>query len=142
LLDSKGRFEFQETEEKEKGTKLCRIIGKRAIGKESLQLETNDGRTIVEKKSSLKPGDSILLSVPEQKISKEIRLDKGAMVYIVAGEHSGGIAKVKEVVEGTMNRPKLVSLEQKESSFLTVADNVFVVGENKPEISFKVEKDE
>jgi len=44
------------------------------------------------------------------------------------------MAKVKEVIAGTMKRPKLVSLEEKDSSFLTVARNLFVVGEAKAEI--------
>jgi small subunit ribosomal protein S4e len=138
LFDRKGRFELQEVSAKEKGLKLSRVAGKRAVKKGLIQLETSDGRTITEKKSSLKPGDSMLIALPGQKIMKEIKMGKGSVVYIVGGEHAGETAKVKEVIAGTMKRPRLVLLEEKDSQFLTVAENVFVVGEKKPEISLKV----
>jgi small subunit ribosomal protein S4e len=142
VLDNRGRFELQEIAEKEKNIKLCKIVGKKTVKKGIVAIETNDGRTISSKKSSLKPDDSILISIPEQKIQKEIVLGKGKLVYIVGGEHAGEIAKVKEVIAGTMKRPKLVSLEEKEHSFQTTAGNVFVVGESKPEIKLKVSQDE
>ena len=142
VLDNRGRFELQEIPEKEKGIKLCRIVGKKTVKKGLIAVETNDGRTISNKKNSLKPGDSILISIPEQKIQKEIALEKGKLVYVVSGEHAGEIAKVKEVIAGTMKRAKLVLLEEKESSFQTIAENVFVVGESKPEIKLKGQQDE
>ncbi len=138
VFDKKGRFMLQEINEKEKDKKLCRIVGKKTVKTGAIQLETNDGRTLVEKKSTLVPGDSILIGLPGQKISKELKLGKGSLVYIVGGEHAGEIAKVKEVIDGTMKRPRLVSLEEKEGGFLTIAENVFVVGEGKPEIELKV----
>ncbi len=138
VLDSRGRFQLQEIDEKEAKVKLSKITGKRAGKKGIIQLETNDGRTISEKKTDLVPGDSILITLPEQKITKELKLGKGSTVYIVAGEHASELAKVKEVVKGTMKRPRLVELEEKDSSFLTVAKNVFVVGKEKPEINLKV----
>lgn len=138
VLDDKGRLEIQEIPEKEGAVKLCKVVGKKAVDNGMIQIETNDGRTIVGKKSALSCGDSILISVPGQKIEKELRLEKGSLVYLIGGEHASRIAKVKEVIGGTMKRPRLVSLEEKESSFLTVAENVFVVGVNKPEISLKV----
>tara|TARA_Y100000310_G_scaffold344074_1_gene454951 strand:+ start:2487 stop:3224 length:738 start_codon:yes stop_codon:yes gene_type:complete len=142
MLDKKGRFELQAITEKETASKLCKIIGKKTVKKGMIQLETNDGKTLLQKKSDLKPFDSILVSLSDNKILKEIKLDKGRIVYIVGGEHSGETAKVKDIIAGTMKRPKLVSLEEKDSSFLTVVDNIFVIGESKPDIGLKVKDNE
>jgi small subunit ribosomal protein S4e len=140
VFDEKGRFEPKPITGREKNLKLCRIVGKKTVKGNVIQLETNDGRAMRLKKSALKPGDSVLVSLPEQKVVKEIRLEKGSIVYVVGGEHSGEIARVKEVIPGTMKRPRLVSLQERESGFLTVAENVFVVGLKKPELDLEAAK--
>jgi len=129
IIDSKGRLKATKTEEK-KPTKLCKITGKKAKGKQ-FELNTNDGRTFIEKKTELKIGDTIKISLPEQKIIQELTEKKGNLVYVIGGSHSGKTAEIQEIEKGAINREKAVKLKSKEKEFKTIEKNVFVIGEKK-----------
>lgn len=133
VLDSKGRLKALKTEEK-KPAKVCKITGKKMKGKKKIQLNTNDGRTFIEKETELKVGDSIKISLPEQKIIEKLKEKKGSLVYVTGGSHSGQVAEIEEIIPGAINRFKTVKLKTKEKEFKTTEANVFVIGEKKPEI--------
>jgi small subunit ribosomal protein S4e len=133
LLDSKGRLKAKKIEEK-KATKLCKITGKKKIKGNKIQLNTNDGRTFIEKKTELKVGDTIKISLPEQKIIQELKEKKGNLAYVTGGKHAGEIAEITEIIKGSVNRYKTIKLKSKEKEFKTTEKNVFVVGEKKAEI--------
>lgn len=111
--------------------KICKVMGKRVVSKKAIQLATNDGRSFVEKKSDADVGDSLLVQVPEQKILRVLKESAEKMVFVVDGKHIGSIAKIKSIDEGTMGRPKLVTLQTADSEFKTVEKNIVVVGEEK-----------
>jgi len=133
VLDSKGRLNPKKTEEK-KAMKLCKITGKRMSKNKKIQLNTNDGRTFIENKTDLKVGDTIKISLPEQKITEKLVEKKGSLAYIIGGSHSGETAEIDEIIEGTINRNKTVKLKTKEKEFKTTEKNVFIIGEKKAEI--------
>ena len=137
ILDLKGRLKVIKTEEK-KPVKLCKITGKKINGKKQVQLNTNDGRTFIEKETELKLGDSIKISLPEQKILEKLPEKKGSLVYVTGGSHTGVQAQIEEIIPGTINRFKTVKLKTKEKEFKTTETNIFVIGEKKPEIELQV----
>ncbi len=132
IIDIKGRIKAIKIEEK-KPVKLCKITGKKMHGKK-IQLNTNDGRTFIENKTELKVGDTIKISLPEQKIIDKFTEKKGNLAYVTGGKHSGQTAEIQEIIPGTINRYKTVKLKTKEKEFKTTERNVFVVGEKKVEI--------
>jgi len=133
LFDRKGRLFPEEIKGKEKLVKLSKVVGKKTVKGKKIQIETNDGRNFVLEKTKLKIGDSVKISVPDQKILEEIELKQGALVYVCGGTHIGMIAKVREITPGTMKRPKLVTLKPEgEDEIQTIESNVFAVGEGKP----------
>ncbi len=135
VLDSRGRLNAEEVDLKDKAVKLCKIVGKKAVPSKKVQLETNDGRSMLQEKTKLKVGDSVKISLPDQKILDEFELKRGNIVYIIAGTHVGTTATVREISAGTMKRPKLITLKPQEGDEIqTVERNVFVIGEKKPEI--------
>jgi small subunit ribosomal protein S4e len=131
LFSRKGKIKAVEEDFSEK-RKICKVVGKKVLSKGVVQLATNDGRTFLEKKSETKVGDSLLVEVPEQKISKVLKLEPNKMVLVVDGTHVGDVAKLLEVLPGSMLRPKLVKLKTGSGEFRTVESNIFVVGEEKP----------
>ncbi|MBU2100085.1 30S ribosomal protein S4e [Candidatus Micrarchaeota archaeon] len=133
ILDSKGRLKTIKTEET-KPVKLCKITGKKVNGKKEIQLNTNDGRTFIEKETELKVGDTIKISVPEQKILEKIIQKKGNLAYVTGGSHAGEKAEIQEIIKGDINKYKTVKLKNKEKEFTTTAANIFVIGEKKAEI--------
>jgi small subunit ribosomal protein S4e len=116
--------------------KLCRIKDKTITKGGILQLNLHDGKNILieDKKVKYNTGDSILIQVPEQKITKHLRMDKGSIAMITGGQNIGRIAKVKDIIIRRTREPNKIICEEKEKEFEAIVDYVFVVGENKPEI--------
>jgi len=133
VFDSLGRIEFKEV--KEGKHKICKVLGKRTVKKGKTQIHTNDSRTFREKVDKIKVSDGILIELPGQKILKIFELKNGNTVYVFGGTHVSTVATVKNIVEGTMKRPKLLTLEDKEGNeFQTTENNVVVVGDKKAEL--------
>lgn len=135
-FDSAGRIEFRELDLKksEKLSKVCKVLGKTLLKKNVVQISTDDGR-IFRGVKGVSVGDSILIELPVQKIVSTIELKNGCIVFVSGGKHVGSIAKVKNIVDGTMKRPKLLALSDNEGNdFETTENNVIVVGLKKPEI--------
>ncbi|MEW6295415.1 MAG: 30S ribosomal protein S4e [Candidatus Diapherotrites archaeon] len=134
VLDGKGRIQLKEINPKEKNFKLCKITSKKALKKGLTQYGTNDGRSFIDKKPEYRKGDSLKIELPEQKIIERIELKKGNTAFMAGGKHVGTTGTIKEIIEGTQRREKIILIEGKEKEFRTKAENVFVVGEKKAEI--------
>jgi len=86
---------------------------------------------------SVKVQDSLLITVPDNKIEKHLKLEKGSMVFITGGSHAGEIAKLKEfhLFEGP--QADRVVLIHKKSEFETLKKYCFVIGKNEPLIKIR-----
>ncbi len=134
LFDNKGRIYAKEIEFKGKDFKVSKVTGKRKAKGGKTFITTGDGFTIPIEKEKIGVGDSVKISLPERKIEEVYEMKAGSSVFIVGGIHVGQSAKVHGIVEGNIQRQRLVSLEGEGNNFTTVEDNVFVVGKGKPEI--------
>ena len=139
LIDKKSRFFMKAIPAKNSGFKLVKVTGKHSLNGKQLQANTNDGRSfMIDAKKKLAVGTSLKISLPEQKISETFELAKGNLAFVFTGKRIGAIVEIKEVLPGTMRRGKLVVLKPKTGKeFQTVADNVFVVGKQKPEVEIE-----
>ena len=135
VFDEKGRLEFREVDAKGKLEKLVKIVGKRTLKGKKVQLRMNDGSIMVEPKGTFRVGDSLKISLPDNKILEHLEEKNGNLIYLIGGTHIGTFARMQNISEGTISKPKLVKLEQEKEEFQTVEDNVFVVGsKNTPAI--------
>ena len=139
---NKDGLKLVEIEEKEAGVKLCRVRGKRTIGKKGgklmMQLNLHDGRNIlVDEKEGKKyaTGDSLLLEMPKQKIVEVLKLEKGMSVLVFEGKNIGIVAKVKDMVVTKSKEPNKVVYEVGGRQSETIVDHVIVVGKTKPAVT-------
>ncbi len=77
--------------------KLCRIEGKKSIKGGKTQANLHDSRNVLLKKDAYKVGDSLLISLPEQKILKHFPLAKGAHALIIAGRNMGSEGRITSI---------------------------------------------
>jgi len=140
LLDKKARFAVKEIPAKSAGFKLVKVTGKKVVKGGKIQLGTNDGRVFAAgAKEKISIGDSLKISVPNQKILEVFAFEKGNTCFVFRGERIGEIAEIENVLAGTMKRGKLVMLKPREGGeFQTVAENVFLVGKKSIEIELEV----
>src|SRR3989338_7814186 len=127
VFDRKGRLVMEET--KNTKEKISKIVNRKIVKGNNLIAITNDGLQIQDKNKKIKVGDSIKISIPEGKLLAHYPLQKGSLVYIIAGKHAGEQEKILEMKEGSMTKPGLVLLEKKDNKFETITKNIMVLGE-------------
>jgi len=142
LFDSKGRVRLAKIDAKEALTKVCKVVGKTAAKKGRVQLRLHDGKSIRLDKTKLKVGDSVKISLPDNKILEELPLEKGQLVYMLTGKHVDKRAKIIEIFPGTINRTRSVALQEEKNKYQTTEKSLIVVGKDKPlvELEAKAEK--
>lgn len=94
-LNKKGKLALEKTDSQKQ--KTCKITGKRTAKGNKIQLTLHDGRTLTTEDNSYKTGDSVQISIPEQKINKHLKLEKGSTAYITGGKHAGTEGTVEKI---------------------------------------------
>ncbi len=132
VYDNLGRLDAVEIDRNEARRKLVKVTSKNLVRGGKIQLGFHDGKTLLTDDNTIRVGDSLLISVPEQKVEKIAKLDKGNLSYITGGQHTGEIAEIIDIIKGTITRPTQVLLKKGDEQFLTKKDYVFVIGEKEP----------
>ncbi|HLG24247.1 MAG TPA: 30S ribosomal protein S4e [Candidatus Nanoarchaeia archaeon] len=120
-LNNKGRLEVVKIKHDEAKSKPAKIVGKTMV-KGKLQLNLYDGKNITADKSDYKVGDSVLLSLPEQKIMKHLKLEKKAAILLTGGKHIGETGHVEDI-SGT----KIIYKDAKGEVVETSKEYAFVI---------------
>lgn len=121
--------------------KLCQINNKVFLNDGGIQISFNDGRNLVLSKDSAlsvdayDTRDTIKLEIPEQKILGHFKFTEGKYGLAVAGRNIGRHGKIVGIERATASKRATVSIQdQKGQTFRTVADYVFAIGDDEPEI--------
>jgi len=131
LRGERGMFFFKSIEPADR-KKLVRVENKTILKGNKQQLNFNDGSNRLEE-GAFKPGDSLILSIPEKKIEDRIEFKEGNLAVVVGGKHSGQTGKIKAIHVVRSSRPNRVIISGKED-FETIADYVFMIGRDEPAI--------
>ena len=125
VLDTNGRLRYRAISAEEAGWKVCRVEGKSTIKGGKTQVHLHDGRNIlVDDASEHKTGDSLKISLPDQKVFEHIKFGEGTRCMLVGGVHVGKLADVTDVIVKRSSMPNEVEFD----GFGTITDNVFSVG--------------
>jgi small subunit ribosomal protein S4e len=110
-------------ETSETKTKLCKIVDKKILRGNKLQLNLHDGRNIIAD-NSYKTRDSILIELPDQKIKHHLKFQKGMLALILIGKRAGEISEIEKI------ETDRVWLKNGEIPI----DGIMIVGKEKPMI--------
>ncbi|MFH1365355.1 MAG: 30S ribosomal protein S4e [archaeon] len=106
VLSEKGKFMIEEIKENESLKKISKIINKKMIGGEKIQINLMDGRNVLSNIKA-KVNDSVVFSFKEKKIEKILPLKEGVNVLVFAGKHAGK----KSMIDKVDNKKKMVELK-------------------------------
>ncbi|MCW1296297.1 MAG: 30S ribosomal protein S4e [Candidatus Parvarchaeota archaeon] len=135
ILNRKGRISLIKIDASE-NTKICKIIGKRTIPKNKIQLNLHDGRSILTNDNKYKVGDSLLISLPNQEIKQHLKFVEGSKVFVASGRHIGTIAVIEKIIPPKDTVPARVILRSDAGKiFETSKEYVYVIGTDKPMIN-------
>ena len=90
------KFKLEEVSGSEKDIKISKIIGKKVLGKNEIQINLSDGRNYLVKEN-FSVGDSAVVNLKENKIEKILKLKDGAKIEVISGKHLGQIGNIKEI---------------------------------------------
>ena len=127
-------------------SKLCRIENKTTLRKGHVQLNLHDGRSIIipvqdsrsPKEDVYKTRDTVKISIPTQKILGHLKFAEGAYAIVTSGRNIGRHGKIMKLEPSTAARTATALIEDPAGNrFETIADYLFVVGEEKPIIKIE-----
>jgi small subunit ribosomal protein S4e len=127
-------------------SKLCRIEHKTTLRKGHVQLNLHDGRSVVisvqdsrsPHEDTYKTRDTVRISIPAQKILGHLKFVEGAYAIVTSGRNIGRHGKIMRLEPSTAARTATALIEDPAGNrFETIADYLFVVGEDRPIIKIE-----
>lgn len=132
-LGPKGLF-LEKAEASDANKKLC-IIRKRYTTKGKVQcIALHDGRVIRlgKDKTEYKPGETVAIELPSQRIIGHFKVEKGANAVILSGRNMGVHGKIKEVRDREfMTEKSTVILESDGKDIETLKEYAMAIGPRK-----------
>jgi small subunit ribosomal protein S4e len=124
--------------EDEAKIKLCSVRSKTKVKGGRIQYGFHDGRSILDDKLGISPGDALLIEVPTQKVIGQAKLAKGSLGLILSGDRAGQLGTIADVKKGTISREKMVRISLPSGEAEIPSRLVFPVGTEKPMITVEV----
>lgn len=126
VVNRKG-LSVKEIGENDSKRKLCRIRGKKTVKGGRTQLNLHDGRNILADRDVYMVGDTVMISVPDQKILKHFRFEKGESAIVISGKNIGVTGKIIEIRKRkNMLEKAIVVIESKGGEIQTLRDYIMI----------------
>lgn len=143
LVPKKGKLIITKISKENAKQKLCQIKNKTTIKKGNLQLNLHDGKNIIvniknPKKPSedvYKVGDTLVISLPYQKIKGHLSMKEGNLAIITDGQHAGLVGKIIKIMILKKIKANRIRIKSEGKEIKTLKEYAFVIGKNKPEIT-------
>jgi len=123
-LGENKKMSFEEIDGKKADVNNIKIIGKKILGKDKIQLNLSNGRNILTKENAM-VGDSVVFNFKENKIDKIIKMEKGNQGFVIEGKHAGIKGKIEEIV--VRGGKKLAVIGEGESKIIVWIKNIIVI---------------
>jgi small subunit ribosomal protein S4e len=125
-LDRKGRLTPREITNEDSAKKIAKITNKHIGPGGKINITFHDGKNMTGD-NHLRVGDSAILQLPEGRLQKHLKLEKGAHCLITDGKHAGIVAVLEELIPRDTGKPAEAKVKADKGEFVTVARYLFVV---------------
>lgn len=133
VLLAGDRFVLHPIDADEAGRKMVQVVDKTTLKGGVTQLNLDDGNNI-ETDEQYDTKSSLVVTVPDLKVETEVPFVEDNLAYVRGGKHTGMVATVEEIRERAGTHPTQVVLDDGEETVETTVDNVYMVGEDEPEV--------
>lgn len=128
LLDKKGKLYAKRLDKKtDAEIKPLRIENKTKVNNKT-QLNLSFSNNLLVEKDTYKTGDTLVMSLSKKEVKAHLKLEKGALVYLIGGARIGEVGVI-ESIEG-----KKITANVGGQSIDTLKEYAFVIGKEKPVI--------
>lgn len=119
ILDERGHIQMKEIKDNKK--RISKIIGKKILNKNCLQINLFGGTNFLTKEK-YDINDSVLIDTAKNQIMKHLPLKKDAIVFIMAGKWIGKTAKIENLTGDHAE----IKLENKTSTKIPIKNLVVI----------------
>ena len=125
VYNTLGKLELKKQDKKV--TRAMKIIGKKTLAKGKVQLNLFTGKNIIlDKKADYSVGDSVV--VDKEKVTKHLKFEKGAKVFLTSGKHIGHNGVIEEITETeSWLQSKKILVKTKNGTFETSKECAYVL---------------
>jgi len=134
IMNEKEKIDIVKIGKEEANMKPAKIVGKTKI-KTKIQLQLYDGKNILIDKNEYNTGDSLVISLPELKIIKVLKFEKGKTIFLSGGKNIGSIGVIVDILGNNITYKN-----DKNETFETLKKYAFIIGEDKPIITIEKKK--
>ncbi|MEM0135127.1 MAG: 30S ribosomal protein S4e [Thermoplasmatales archaeon] len=131
LLNRKGLMVLADIQPDSAGWKLVKVTGKKIIKGGRVQMATHDGRVLLTQSTGIRRGDTLKISIPDEKVLEIYPLAKDTAIYVTGGSHMGTITTIRDV---NVSRSYQENTVESVDNFMTTISNVFVLGKSRADI--------
>jgi len=125
LHNKLGKLSLAEISKDESEEKTYKIIGKKILKKNKLQLNLYGGKNILTPKGDYHVGGSVVIK--DNKIMKYLKLEKGAEIYLIGGKHAGSKATLSDIKKFIGPTKDAITFKLNNKSYETLADYAYVI---------------
>ena len=132
IVNDNNKLTFTKLTEAESKVKISKISTKMQLPGGKLQVNCTDGRNfLMDHKDAMKlaTGDTVLYSMPDQKIQESFKLEKGVLAFLYMGRHVGETVKIDDFKAANI----IFTLNGQ--SYETKKSYAFAIGKDKPAIT-------
>jgi len=137
IINSKSKLVLIPITKKESESKICKVEGKTIKKGGEIQLNLHDGRNLSVKQDKYKVGDSLLISLPVQKIVEHFEFKEKNYAFLKSGSYTGQHGTIEKIEPG---KKGMVTIKTSTSKVMTNKQAVIVVGKIKQAIKLSGEK--
>ena len=124
IYNSQGKFSLCQIKD-ETEYYVRRIKGKKILKGKKTQLHFSNGNVMLIEKDQYKVGDSVILQ--EKKIKKHLKLEKGALIYLIGGKHRGTTGLLQEIKKSPGLVEDTIEIKTDKGVIKTRKDSAFVI---------------
>jgi len=141
LRDNKGKIVAKQISAEQAQTRIDKVKGKTIVPGGKIQLNLRYGVNILVENQSVKPGDSVIITlgspsdsaVPRFMIVEHYPFMVGTYAMVIGGKHRGKIGRIVAIEKrpGSISTQVILEDEQEKVQFDTVERYAFVVGKTR-----------
>lgn len=128
--DKWGKFILKKIDNDQAKTKLCKVVGKTVMPKKKTQLNLSGGMNILVTKDEYKVGDTLKISLPDMKVLKHVKCEKGAHIFLIGGKHIGSTGKLNEIKHFKGIEEDRIIINNEQGIIETLKGYMFVITED------------
>ena len=98
MLSEHRKMIFEEITAKQAETKVYKVMSRKLLSKNKSQLNLMQGKNILTE-DKIKTGDSVVLSLKDNKIIKTLPMEKGQVGFALKGKHMGSFGKIIDIMD-------------------------------------------